>query len=87
MGGLTLNYVLRRFGMFLMTVSLGATLIFIIPRLAPGDPIVAMVARLTEQGVQVENSAEIIEAWRARFGLDGPWYVQYGNYICSIFTL
>ena len=38
MGGLTLSYVLRRFGMFFLTVWIGATLIFIIPRLAPGRP-------------------------------------------------
>ena len=35
MGGLTGGYVLRRFGMFLLTVWLGSTLIFVIPRLAP----------------------------------------------------
>jgi peptide/nickel transport system permease protein len=28
----------------------------------------------------------MIEAWRERFGLDGPWYVQYGRYIMSIST-
>lgn len=86
MGGLTLGYVLRRFGMFLLTVWIGATLIFIIPRLAPGDPIAAMVQRMMAQGGQIENSAEIIEAWRARFGLDGPMYVQYFNYLKSIIT-
>ena len=37
MGGLTKEYLLRRAGMFLLTVWLGATLIYIIPRLAPGD--------------------------------------------------
>ena len=86
MGGLTLNYIIRRFGMFLLTVWLGATLIFIIPRLAPGDPIASMVARLTAQGGQVEDSAAIIEAWRARFGLDGPMHIQYINYLRNLAT-
>lgn len=86
MGGLTLSYILRRFGMFLLTIWIGATLIFIIPRLAPGDPIAAMVQRMMAQGGQVEDSAAIIEAWRARFGLDGPMYVQYFNYLKSVIT-
>lgn len=86
MGGLTLSYVLRRVGMFFLTVWIGATLIFIIPRMAPGDPIAAMVMRMSEQGDQIEDSAALIEAWRARFGLDGPWYVQYGNYMRNLLT-
>ena len=86
MGGLTLNYVIRRVGMFLLTVWIGATLIFIIPRMAPGDPIAAMVARMTEQGGQIEDSAAIIEAWRVRFGLDGPLHVQYINYLRNLAT-
>jgi len=86
MGGLTLGYVVRRFGMFLLTVWIGATLIFIIPRLAPGDPIAAMVARMSEQAGYVEDSGAIIEAWRARFGLDGPMHIQYANYIRNLFV-
>ncbi len=87
MGGLTPKYVLRRVGMWLLTIWLGATIIFVIPRLAPGDPVAAMISRLTAQSGYVENSAQMIEAWRARFGLDGPWYVQYYNYLRSVLTL
>ena len=84
MGGLTFEYVLRRFGLFLLTVWLGTTMIFIIPRLAPGDPISAMVMRMTEQGSTIEDSAALIEAWRVRFGLDGPIHVQYFNYMRNL---
>jgi len=86
MGGLTPGYVLRRVGMWLLTIWLGATIIFIIPRLAPGDPVSAMVSRLTFQSGYVANSAEMIEAWRARFGLDGPLYVQYFSFLRSALT-
>jgi peptide/nickel transport system permease protein len=86
MGGLTRQYLLRRVLMWLLTVWLGATLIFVIPRLAPGDPIAAMVLRMAAQGAVIENSAELIAAWRMRFGLDGPWYVQYFNYIKNCIT-
>jgi len=77
----TLRYILQRVGMFFLTVWLGATLIFIIPRLAPGDPIASMVTRLQAQAGFVENSAEMIEAWRARFGLDDPMPIQYLRFL------
>lgn len=86
MGGITRGYVVRRVLMWLLTVWLGATLIFTIPRLSPGDPIAAMIGRMQGQGAVVENSAQLIEAWRARFGLDGPWYVQDPNFLKSCIT-
>jgi peptide/nickel transport system permease protein len=73
--------------MWALTVWLGATLIFLIPRLAPGDPIAAMVVRMAAQGQIIENSAELIALWRAKFGLDGPWYVQYFNWLKNCITL
>jgi len=81
MGGYTLGYVIRRLGMFVLTVWLGSTMIFIIPRLAPGDPISAMVTRMEGAGMFVQDSAAMIEAWRARFGLDDPMPIQYLRYL------
>jgi peptide/nickel transport system permease protein len=80
MGGLTKAYVIRRLMMFFMTVWLGATVIFIIPRLAPGDPVSAMVGRMISQAGYVENAGELIDTWRSKFGLDGPMYIQYLKY-------
>jgi peptide/nickel transport system permease protein len=86
MGGLTKEYVIKRFGMFLLTVWLGITLIFVIPRLAPGDPVAAMISRMSAQGARIENSTAMIEAWRARFGLDAPWPIQYVRYMGNLLT-
>jgi peptide/nickel transport system permease protein len=86
MGGLTVGYVVRRLGMFFLTVLLGTTLIFIIPRLAPGDPVAAMVNRMTAQSGSVANSAEMVKAWRVRFGLDAPMPIQYMRYLVSLST-
>ena len=41
---------------------MAATLIFIIPRLAPGDPIQAMIARMSQFEGYVENADLIIES-------------------------
>lgn len=84
MGGISLNYLVRRLLVFFLTLWVAATLIFIIPRLAPGDPIAAMVARLTYTAGVVENSHLIIEGWKERFGLNDPVYVQYVRYLTGI---
>ncbi|HYH11382.1 MAG TPA: ABC transporter permease [Thermomicrobiales bacterium] len=86
MRGLSWGYVVRRLGMFVFTIWASATLMFFIPRLAPGDPVQAMITRLTSQGGYVEGSAQLIAAWRERFGLDDPLLVQYLSYLRSMLT-
>jgi peptide/nickel transport system permease protein len=86
MGGLTKGYVLRRLGMFVLTVWLASTLIFIIPRLMPGDPVAAMLSRLTSQAGRVENASAMIEAWQERFGLNESMIVQYGRFLRNSVT-
>jgi peptide/nickel transport system permease protein len=86
MGSLTVGYIVRRLGMFFLTVWLGTTLIFMIPRMAPGDPVAAMVSRVSAQAGNVSNSAEMIASWRKRFGLDEPLLVQYVHYIYNAST-
>jgi peptide/nickel transport system permease protein len=86
MGALTIGYILRRVGMFLLTVWLGTTLIFLIPRLAPGDPVQAMMGRMMTEGSNVENADQIIESYRERFGLNQPVYIQYVKYLYNSAT-
>jgi peptide/nickel transport system permease protein len=86
MRGLTKGYVIQRLGMFILTIWLGATLIYIIPRLMPGDPVTAMITRMTAAAGRVENQAEIIAAWRKKFGLDDPPLVQYGRYLQNMLS-
>src|SRR5918912_636210 len=86
MAGLTRGYLIRRLGLYVFTIWLSATLIFIIPRLVPGDPISAMVTRLSAQEGFVQGGARIIEAWKARFGLDAPMPVQYVHYLGNVST-
>lgn len=84
MGGLTLNYLIRRLVIFFLTIWVAATLMFLIPRLAPGDPIASMVARLSQQSGYVENSDRIIEGWKERFGLNDPTHIQYIRYMRNL---
>jgi peptide/nickel transport system permease protein len=69
-----------------LTIWIAASVIWVIPRLAPGDPITAMVSRMARNAGYVENSAVIIEGWKERFGLNDPQPVQYMRYLGNIIT-
>src|SRR5262245_29190971 len=84
---MNIQYLLRRLGIFFLIIWVASTLNFIIPRLAPGDPIGAILGRMEAQGATVKNSAEIIAAFRLRFGLDDPIYIQYLKYLGSLIRL
>jgi peptide/nickel transport system permease protein len=84
MRGITLGYFLRRLGIFFLTIWIAATVIWLIPRLAPGDPITAMVSRMTSQAGYVENADKIIAGWKERFGLNDPLPVQYIRYMGNL---
>lgn len=80
----TLGYLVRRLAIFFLTIWIAASLIWVIPRLAPGDPITAMVNRMIRTSGYVENSDKIIEGWKERFGLNDPLPVQYVRYMGNI---
>lgn len=72
------TYVLRRL-LQLVPLLLGiSALTFLLLQLAPGD-FLATVA----ENPQVP--AEALEQMRRSFGLDRPWYVQYGLYLKNVF--
>ncbi|MBI1278831.1 MAG: ABC transporter permease subunit [Anaerolineaceae bacterium] len=87
MGGITKGYLIRRIGIFFLTIWIAASLIWLIPRLAPGDPVAAMVSRMIRSAGYVENSEKIIEGWKERFGLNDPLPVQYVRYMGNLVTL
>jgi peptide/nickel transport system permease protein len=81
MRGLDLGYFLRRIGMFFLVVFVAASFNFFIPRLAPGNPIGAITSRMANASGGIENGQAMFEAYRKRFGLDEPTYIQYGKYM------
>src|SRR5215472_1540154 len=81
MRGLDLGYFVRRIGMFFLVVFVAATFNFFIPRLAPGNPIGAITSRMANASTGIENGKEMFDAYRQRFGLDQPIYVQYAKYM------
>lgn len=81
MRGVNLNYFLRRIGMFFLVVFVAASFNFMIPRLAPGNPIGAITSRMAQASAGIENGQAMFEAYRERFGLNDPMYVQYLRYL------
>lgn len=87
MRGMNLSYFLRRIGMFLLVVFVTATINFFVPRLAPGNPIGAITSRMAGASTGIENGKEMFDAYRTRFGLDQPLYIQYAKYMWNTLHL
>ena len=80
-----LDYVVKRFGLLLVTVILGVTINFMLPRMMPGDPVEQKLNQLyATSGGQMPDLTAMIESYRARFGLDQPLWNQYLNYWWSL---
>jgi len=87
MRGLDPGYFLRRIGMFFLVVFVAASFNFFIPRLAPGNPIGAISSRMANASAGIENGQAMFEAYRKRFGMDDPLYIQYGKYMWNTVRL
>jgi len=86
---MSLSYVLKRIGLFLLVVWAAATLNFFIPRLSPNrDPIRERLGQLAATGgLNASGIEEMVKAYQERFGLDKPLHVQYINYMSDVIRL
>jgi peptide/nickel transport system permease protein len=87
MRGVNVSYFVRRIGMFVLVIFVAASFNFFIPRLAPGNPIGAITSRMGQASAGIENGQAMFEAYRQRFGLDDPLYVQYLKYMGNTLRL
>jgi peptide/nickel transport system permease protein len=71
------TYVLRRFLQMIPLLFGISALTFILLQLAPGD-------FLNQMAENPAISPATIDAMRRNFGLDKPWYIQYGLYLRNI---
>ncbi|WP_439530744.1 ABC transporter permease [Pannonibacter sp.] len=70
------NYILKRFAGMALVIFIVLTLVFVLVRLAPGDPAALMLGP--------EATAADIAALRSRLGLDQPIVVQYFGFIANV---
>ena len=82
---MTVSYIARRLALFVAMIWVGVTLVFLLTRLAPGDPIEAKVLQLeTVAGNTGGDINAIVEAYRRKFDLDQPIHIQYLTYIGNL---
>ncbi len=73
------RYILVRIGLTIPMVLILVSLVFIVLRVLPGDPALAIL----REGA----SEETLAAFRAAVGIDRPLYVQYFDFIAGVLTL
>ena len=82
------NMVLKRIGSALLALLLSSVVIFLLVRLAPGDPINLVLGEGPgDIGVNTELLEERRESLREAHGLNDSIPVQYANWFKKIITL
>ncbi|CAI9401105.1 MULTISPECIES: ABC transporter permease [Aestuariimicrobium] len=78
-----MRFILRRLGFFVVTLWVALTVNFFVPRLMPGNPAEAMMARYKGR-----VNPEALKALEVAFGLDTqkPLLVQYVEYLGNTLT-
>ena len=77
-----LAYILRRLGFLVGVVWTAATLNWLLPHLAPRDPVSEQITQqVAMQGLTAEAMEEQIASRKALFGLDRPLWEQYLDYM------
>jgi len=85
MGRINTKWLIKRTFMLIVTIIFALLINFTIPRLSPGDPIGAYLARLSSYGFTIE-SKRIIEQYKEMFGLDKDIFTQFLCYIKQLLT-
>lgn len=86
---MSIQFVLKRFGLLLIVIWAATTLNFIIPRLSPDrDPIREKLGQLAATGgLSSSGIEEMVQAYQEKFGLDKPLIEQYVTYLSDVIRL
>ena len=73
------RYLIPRLIQYVLVIWLGITVVFLIPRLTPSDPIMSMIGMMRARGSTLEPGAMdgIIRDLTELYGLQGSWLDQY----------
>ncbi len=78
------KYLVNRIFVFLITVFLAVTIVFLVPRWLPGDPLSSVYAKMAGVGGG-SVSEQLVAEWRSRFGLDQSTFDQYVSFWRELF--
>ena len=78
-----MRHVIRRFMFYICAIWVAITLDFFIPRLAPGDPVAALVGKMSTKGYITPQMQQTLSA---EFGLNtsDPLWLQYLKYLNNL---
>ena len=79
------RYLVRRFVSYIVSIWGAFTVAFFFFRLIPGDPIEALVMSMEQQySYSIKGADEMIEEYKAVFGLQGNLLEQYIRYVKNV---
>ncbi len=80
-----MKYILQKLVLFVLTLWAAVTLNFVLPRLMPGSPSDAALAKLSQNGPVTDATKKAIEA---QLGVpSGNLWDQYVSYLHQVITL
>jgi peptide/nickel transport system permease protein len=75
-----LRFIANRFLILVITVFLSITVVFIVPRLVPGNPLGAVFLNMAQAGGNV-GASELVAEYERMFGLDQSLWTQYVRFL------
>ncbi len=82
---MTIDYVAKRIGFFLVVVFLASTINFFLPRISSVNPVRERLYEIAQRGgYQQAGLDQLVAEYEAKFGLDKPLLVQYRNYLADM---
>ena len=78
------DYFLQKLGWFLITLVFAFLLNFLLPRLMPGDPVAAIVARLAQGMSNSSGVQAIYQQYADLFGTNKPMLEQFFLYVRNV---
>ncbi len=79
------RYFLNKFAWFVLTLVCAFILNFTLPRLMPGDPVSAIVARMAQGMTNTSGVQAIYEQYTKLFGTNLPMHEQFFIYVRNVF--
>jgi peptide/nickel transport system permease protein len=81
------RYFIPRLVSYILVIWLGITIVFLIPRITPNDPVMAMIGVLRARGATLEPGAMdgMIRDLTEMYGLGGSWLDQYWSFWGRLF--
>jgi peptide/nickel transport system permease protein len=81
------RYLIPRLISYVLVIWLGITVVFLIPRLTPNDPVMRMIGEMRARGATLEPGAmdDIIKDLTEMYGLQGSWVDQYWEFWGRLF--